>query len=725
MVNIIRLKNYSFVVVLSLLVLSFVNINSSYGQNQRNPVLEFCTGTWCQWCPCGDSIIINDVLPNIPNAIILAYHGPNSPAYSEPFKTFYGNTIIGSLGLNAYPTGVIDRVSGIQSRGTWYSYLNSRLNQPATVEIEIVSRTYNPGTREFNATIDITALQNLSGQFNYNVILVEDEIVYGQTSNTTCTPGTTYVPGFVHEWLVRDMMNGALGTLVVNGTWNQGVTFTKNIQYTVPVPPSPAPDIVPDDCRIIVMVYKVGSPLNSNAEIQQAEQWPLIAPDYLATMTSEQSDFIGSTIAPAQYDASLVNEGLLPDTYYFSLTFDGPALWGQTYTTINGIHQIGEIDSLDLNPGDTTSVTVTVNPNSEIGFGKTKLEFWSKNAVSTFGSIDFRLATFGLDVLVVDDESEDYENYVTTALDNAGREYGIVSSTAIPAVTSDLYTIKSLIWLTGLTEPGLNDDEINALGFYLDFGGSLYLNGVDLAYQLADPQSPYYTPNTLAFFNNYLHSSYVKRNYYTLSVDGVSGDPVSEGFDQMKLFGGTGANNLGATSGKYPNEITPYDTNATATFTFWYSQGKVAGVRAKHFDGKVIFSTFGFESIAEDSNRIKLADRVVDWFLNSTVSVGDPENIQLIQHLELEQNYPNPFNPETQIKYALPVSENSQIATLVIYDQLGQKVKTLVDEIKPSGRYEVTWNGKNDNGELASSGIYFYHLKYGKNISVKKMILLR
>jgi hypothetical protein len=521
------------------------------------------------------------------------------------------------------------------------------------------------------------------------------------------------------------MMNGALGTLVVNGTWDQGVTFTKNIQYTVPVPPSPAPDIVPDDCRIVVMVYRVGSPLNSNAEIQQAEQWQLISPDYLATMTSEQSDFINSTSVITEFNATLLNEGLQPDTYYFGLTYEGPGAWGQTFTTINGTHQIGEIDSVDLNPGDTTVVTISVNPNSVIGFGKTTLEFWSKNAASASGSIEFRLATYGIDVLVVDDESDDYENYITTALDNLGQEYGIVSSSAVPAATSDLYTIKSLIWLTGLSEPGLSADEMNALGFYLDFGGNLYLNGVDVAYQLADPQSPYYTANTLAFFNNYLHSSYVKRNFYTLSVDGISSDPVSDGFDQMKLFGGTGANNLGASSGKYPNEITPRDTNAAATFTFWYSSGNVAGVRANHFDGKVIFTTFGFESIAEDSNRTKLADRIVDWFFNTAVSIGDPQNSQLIRTLKLSQNYPNPFNPETQIKYSLPVSENNQRATLVIYDQLGQKVKTLVNEIKPSGRYEVTWNGRNDNGEMTSSGIYFYHLKYGKNISVKKMVLLR
>ncbi len=205
-------------------------------------------------------------------------------------------------------------------------------------------------------------------------------------------------------------------------------------------------------------------------------------------------------------------------------------------------------------------------------------------------------------------------------------------------------------------------------------------------------------------------------------MDGVSGDPISDGFNQMKLFGGTGANNLG--SGKYPNEITAADTNATEIFTFWYSSGNIAGIRANHYTGKVIYTTFGFESIAEDSNRTKLAQRIVNWFIPPT-SIDDGKKPQLVSRFELKQNYPNPFNPETQIKFGLPTSENGSKATLVIYNQLGQKVRTLVNEMKPSGRYEVTWNGQDDSGRAVASGVYYYQLVYGNHRSVRKMVLLR
>ncbi len=88
----------------------------------------------------------------------------------------------------------------------------------------------------------------------------------------------------------------------------------------------------------------------------------------------------------------------------------------------------------------------------------------------------------------------------------------------------------------------------------------------------------------------------------------------------------------------------------------------------------------------------------------------------------LSQNYPNPFNPSTVIKYQLPKSSN---VTLEIYDLLGQRVCTLVNENQEAGKYNITWNGKNNFGNQVSSGIYIYRIKAGNFIAVKKMMLLK
>lgn len=83
----------------------------------------------------------------------------------------------------------------------------------------------------------------------------------------------------------------------------------------------------------------------------------------------------------------------------------------------------------------------------------------------------------------------------------------------------------------------------------------------------------------------------------------------------------------------------------------------------------------------------------------------------------LSQNYPNPFNPSTKISWQSPVSGHQ---TIKIYDVLGNEVAVLVDEFKQAGSYEVEFNASQ-----LSSGIYFYTLKAGSFIEIKKMILIK
>jgi hypothetical protein len=107
---------------------------------------------------------------------------------------------------------------------------------------------------------------------------------------------------------------------------------------------------------------------------------------------------------------------------------------------------------------------------------------------------------------------------------------------------------------------------------------------------------------------------------------------------------------------------------------------------------------------------------------NGEVTGTDDETEIDISEFSLEQNYPNPFNPVTMIKYTIPQNEKRETknVTLIVYDILGNKISTLVDEQKSSGSYEVKFNG-ND----LSSGIYFYQLKAGDFISTKKMLLIK
>lgn len=100
--------------------------------------------------------------------------------------------------------------------------------------------------------------------------------------------------------------------------------------------------------------------------------------------------------------------------------------------------------------------------------------------------------------------------------------------------------------------------------------------------------------------------------------------------------------------------------------------------------------------------------------------IGNPE-ISVPAEYSLSQNYPNPFNPSTSIMYSIG---STAYVTLKIYDVLGNEIAALVDEEKPAGTYEATWNS--EPGSLGiSSGVYFYQLKAGSFTEIKKMILLR
>ncbi len=108
--------------------------------------------------------------------------------------------------------------------------------------------------------------------------------------------------------------------------------------------------------------------------------------------------------------------------------------------------------------------------------------------------------------------------------------------------------------------------------------------------------------------------------------------------------------------------------------------------------------------------------------------VNTPEVVSAVEmaaHIQsLSQNYPNPFNPSTTFSFSL-AEELGEATDVSIYDIRGQKIRTLVSEILKAGSHQVVWNGKNDRGEMVSSGTYFYKLKSGEYVATKKMTLLK
>lgn len=109
-------------------------------------------------------------------------------------------------------------------------------------------------------------------------------------------------------------------------------------------------------------------------------------------------------------------------------------------------------------------------------------------------------------------------------------------------------------------------------------------------------------------------------------------------------------------------------------------------------------------------------------YVSVTVVVAGKSKSLLPEGFSLPQNYPNPFNQETVIKYTLP--EDCHVK-LTIYNMLGQKVKTLINQYQSAGYKMVRWNSRDDRGDEVASGVYFFKIEAGGYSDFKKMLLLK
>jgi hypothetical protein len=112
--------------------------------------------------------------------------------------------------------------------------------------------------------------------------------------------------------------------------------------------------------------------------------------------------------------------------------------------------------------------------------------------------------------------------------------------------------------------------------------------------------------------------------------------------------------------------------------------------------------------------------RVYSWGvqINNQVLVGVQElAAQRPQQFRLDQNFPNPFNPSTIIRFQVPVQSPVR---LIVFDILGREARTLVNEIKNPGTYEVNF----DAGSLAS-GTYFCRMEAGAFVDIRKLLFLK
>jgi hypothetical protein len=215
--------------------------------------------------------------------------------------------------------------------------------------------------------------------------------------------------------------------------------------------------------------------------------------------------------------------------------------------------------------------------------------------------------------------------------------------------------------------------------------------------RIQTPRGTYTTPNTFLAFDHIIFSG-SRAGIYRSTDNGHNWDSV--GISALPLNAVCFAKDNNRI---YAGFTTPTD------FFIWYSDD--LGNTWNFLDHQFYY----LKSIFIYDNKIWAATN--DGFYYNVLRPSDVEPIVLPDKFRLEQNYPNPFNPSTVISWQSPVGSWQ---TIKIYDLLGNKIATLVDEYKSAGKYEVEFNAIG-----MASGIYFYKIKIDNFIVAKKMVLLK
>jgi hypothetical protein len=314
--------------------------------------------------------------------------------------------------------------------------------------------------------------------------------------------------------------------------------------------------------------------------------------------------------------------------------------------------------------------------------------------------------TNDLDVLFVDDDgSESYEDYYLDALGANGISYGFWPRGGGAPTASLLDNFEIIVWGTGFAFPTLEESDRLALGQFLDNGGRLFLTGQDIGWELNDAGGDAYL-----WYQHYLHANFVNDDTNDYTLNGVAGDPISNGID-LVIQGGDGADNQ-----DYPSDIDPMDEFATVIWT--YDAGRNAAIRADDGNSRVVYMAFGFEAISNADDRRQTMDRVINWLRNGAAGLEDDLSSGFRTVLE---SSPNPIQSGASVRFALPTTGPVK---LQVFGTDGRVVRTLLEGEQSAGSHEIRWDGAGQNGERVPAGVYYYRLETDGGTLASKAIVV-
>jgi hypothetical protein len=167
---------------------------------------------------------------------------------------------------------------------------------------------------------------------------------------------------------------------------------------------------------------------------------------------------------------------------------------------------------------------------------------------------------------------------------------------------------------------------------------------------------------------------------------------------------------LDNTDGELTHVLPKAPSGNAVTFNFFYTAPASTGTITLFANGNSV----NFNGNADPGDMWNFAPNKTIVITSAFTGITDNRNIN---NYILNQNYPNPFNPNTNISFSIPASAH---VTLEVYNSIGERVRTLVNEFKSAGNYSYNFNAAS-----LASGVYYYRLTSGNFSEIKKMMFLK
>ena len=334
------------------------------------------------------------------------------------------------------------------------------------------------------------------------------------------------------------------------------------------------------------------------------------------------------------------------------------------------------------------------------------------------------------EVVVIDDESADYEKYFLSALDSLpiSYSYWADSLSGVPPLASagSLMPNPVAVWFTGNERDSvLTAAEQDTLRSFLLNGGGLLMTGQNILESIDSSE----------FALRFLRSRFAG-NTRDRVLQSVPSDPIFGEYPLLFISGAGGARNQTSC------DILEWTGAADPVYYYDTTAATIGGISVSDEleNWRLIFLGFGLEAVTVPVNRTdfisrkQMLARAIDWLARSpAVRVEEngatPEarfsekTIHTPADLfHLRQNFPNPFNLATIIEFDL--LQRAEIR-LVVYDVTGREIAQLASGSFSPGRHSFVWNGRDDNGREVASGVYFCKLESRDQFQMRRLLLMK